>query len=187
MCHVECSDGSKYTLYAVVRGNLVEINENLLTHPELLSSKVGILFLRWKFLDSHFLKLMCDFSLVQPDTEGYVAILITSLKEHKAQVDSLLSREEYLAAIQRRHENASSQQKKKVFKDSAKNGESDSINENSTSSDDDVSRNGTIKGNECDEVAQMETLPDSEVKELGNEGPSQAKKIKLDSEEKSVS
>ncbi|ELU17295.1 hypothetical protein CAPTEDRAFT_149184 [Capitella teleta] len=76
LCHVTCTDGSRYTLYAVVRGCLVEVNDCLNARPELLS--------------------------LMPETEGYIAIVMTSLKDHKTQVDALLSHEDYLKALKDR-------------------------------------------------------------------------------------
>jgi len=38
LCDVTCSDGSKYRLYSCIRGHLLEVNENLVQRPELLSS-----------------------------------------------------------------------------------------------------------------------------------------------------
>ncbi|XP_078321945.1 protein Abitram-like isoform X2 [Crassostrea virginica] len=39
LCEVTCSDASKYIISCGVRGQLIEVNENLLTSPHLLSQK----------------------------------------------------------------------------------------------------------------------------------------------------
>ena len=40
LCEVTCKDESVYTLYCAIKGQLVEVNENLLKNPSLLSKKV---------------------------------------------------------------------------------------------------------------------------------------------------
>jgi len=44
LCHLTCDDGSVYTVYGCIRGNLVEVNENLVSSPQLLVAKVSSLF-----------------------------------------------------------------------------------------------------------------------------------------------
>jgi len=39
LCDVDCDDGTSYTLRACVRGYLVEVNERLAEHPELLHGR----------------------------------------------------------------------------------------------------------------------------------------------------
>eukprot|EP00953_Heterococcus_sp_UTEX-ZZ885_P037441 19234-Heterococcus_DN1.PRE.3 len=38
VCEIELADGSKHPVYASVAGDLLEVNERLMTEPELLSS-----------------------------------------------------------------------------------------------------------------------------------------------------
>ena len=40
LCFVTCTDGSTYTLRSCIKGGLVEANEQLVDHPELLAQKV---------------------------------------------------------------------------------------------------------------------------------------------------
>jgi len=39
LCHVNCTDGSKYTIFSCTRGKLLEVNENLISNPQLLIDK----------------------------------------------------------------------------------------------------------------------------------------------------
>jgi len=76
LCHVTCEDGCVYTLCSCIKGSLVEVNENLKERPQLLVEK--------------------------PDTEGYIAMILTSLKDHELQKDKLLSPEQYTARLEKR-------------------------------------------------------------------------------------
>ncbi|XP_014665475.1 PREDICTED: protein Simiate-like isoform X2 [Priapulus caudatus] len=78
VCELTCTDGSNYTIYSCIRGNLIEINENLLNNPSLLSEK--------------------------PDSNGYIAVILPKLHESQAQQDSLLSKAEYIAHTTRQGE-----------------------------------------------------------------------------------
>uniref|UniRef100_H2Y7P9 Protein Simiate n=1 Tax=Ciona savignyi TaxID=51511 RepID=H2Y7P9_CIOSA len=69
LCVVTCLDGSKHTIYCGIRGSLVEINERLVSQPQLLQ-------------DSY-------------TTEGYIAVVMPKLTEAKATMDDLLTDEEY--------------------------------------------------------------------------------------------
>ncbi len=40
LCHVMCSDQSRYTICACIKSSLVEVNDNLLDNPQLLTTKV---------------------------------------------------------------------------------------------------------------------------------------------------
>ena len=40
LCFVTCTDGSTYTLRSCIKGGLIEANEQLVDHPELLTQKV---------------------------------------------------------------------------------------------------------------------------------------------------
>lgn len=74
LCDVTCSDGSKYRLYSCVRGHLLEVNENLVVRPELLSSRAA--------------------------TEGYLAIVSPKGRDADAATSmGLLSQEAYLAHL----------------------------------------------------------------------------------------
>ncbi|XP_013385567.1 protein Simiate [Lingula anatina] len=76
LCHVTCSDQSTYTLYSCIRGHLVEINENLVRTPGLLTQK--------------------------PDTDGYIAIVLPRLHEFQDQVGRLLTLEQYQHVLKQR-------------------------------------------------------------------------------------
>lgn len=39
LCIVTCEDGSTHTLFSGIRGKLVEMNDKLLSHPQLLTHK----------------------------------------------------------------------------------------------------------------------------------------------------
>lgn len=59
LCEVTCSDASKYIISCGVRGQLIEVNENLLTSPHLLSQKVNnvicVLLVNKYFLTRYYL------------------------------------------------------------------------------------------------------------------------------------
>ena len=57
VCTLDLSDGSEVTMYACVRGNVIEINERLLTHPELVSDS--------------------------PHSDGYLCIMLPKLQEKR--------------------------------------------------------------------------------------------------------
>jgi hypothetical protein len=45
LCEVVCSDGSTYTITCGVRAQLIEVNENLLKSPDLMTKKVFYILL----------------------------------------------------------------------------------------------------------------------------------------------
>jgi hypothetical protein len=69
LCDVTCADGSKYRLYSCVRGHLLEINERLVTHPELLVSRTN--------------------------SEGYLGIINPKHLEQESVADKLLDEAAY--------------------------------------------------------------------------------------------
>lgn len=69
LCFVECSDGSRYSVCSCVQGKLVEVNENLLTSPGLLTS--------------------------HPTAEGYIAIVLPNIGKSGKHKDELMTQEEY--------------------------------------------------------------------------------------------
>ncbi|KAG8235970.1 hypothetical protein J437_LFUL017906 [Ladona fulva] len=69
LCLVECSDGSKYTLYSSIQGKLVEINDKLIEKPSLLVER--------------------------PLSEGYIAIVLPNLQKSKQLKEELLTPESY--------------------------------------------------------------------------------------------
>lgn len=69
LCIITMSDGEKYTVHSGIRGNLIEVNENLLKHPQLLTEK--------------------------PETEGHIAIIMMKLQERDSFTDKLLNETQY--------------------------------------------------------------------------------------------
>lgn len=55
LCYVDCEDGSKYSIRACIKGKLVEINQLLLSNPNLIVEK--------------------------PLAQGFIAIILPSLKD----------------------------------------------------------------------------------------------------------
>ena len=58
LCIIECENGTNYKVMAGVKGKLVEVNENLISNPELLVS--------------------------QTDTNGYIAVILQRLDRVKS-------------------------------------------------------------------------------------------------------
>ncbi|XP_068676171.1 protein Abitram-like [Montipora foliosa] len=67
ICEVTTSSGDKYILYSCVKGKLVEVNEELVSNPNIMLEK--------------------------PETEGYLAVVLPKLTENIQ--DGLLTKEEY--------------------------------------------------------------------------------------------
>ncbi|XP_076055861.1 protein Abitram-like isoform X1 [Oratosquilla oratoria] len=70
LCILTCSDGSEYKIKAGIRGKLVEVNEELLTNPQLVNEK--------------------------PDAEGFLAVVLPNLVESDNLKKLLLSESQYL-------------------------------------------------------------------------------------------
>lgn len=68
---ITCQDGTTYRVVSVIQGKLVEINERLLTNPEL----IGI------------------------DGDGYIAVVLPKLNLCKSQLEKLATEEEYQAKL----------------------------------------------------------------------------------------
>lgn len=69
VCIITCSDGSKYNILAGVQGKLVEVNERLVTQPQLVSE--------------------------HPDAEGYLAVVLPPLRNGDFMRSKLLTEEQY--------------------------------------------------------------------------------------------
>lgn len=69
VCEVQCTDGSAYIVQAGVRGKLVEINERLLTTPQLAATHA--------------------------QSEGFLAVILPKLHEAEYAVKTLMSRDQY--------------------------------------------------------------------------------------------
>ncbi|KAI0231520.1 Protein Abitram [Lamellibrachia satsuma] len=76
LCFVTCTDGSTYTLRSCIKGGLIEANEQLVDHPELLTQK--------------------------PSTNGYIAIILTRLQSHEQEMAKLLTQEQYQDILKQR-------------------------------------------------------------------------------------
>jgi len=69
VCEVQCTDGSSYIVQAGVRGKLVEINDRLLSNPQLAATHA--------------------------QSEGFLAVILPKLHEAEYAVKTLMSREQY--------------------------------------------------------------------------------------------
>ncbi|XP_063042038.1 protein Abitram [Engraulis encrasicolus] len=76
LCRVTCTDGNEYTIYSCIRGRLVEVNEDIITRPELLLEK--------------------------PSTEGYIAVILPKFEESRSITEGLLSRQQYDEVVSKR-------------------------------------------------------------------------------------
>ncbi|XP_076157891.1 protein Abitram [Alosa pseudoharengus] len=76
LCRITCTDEVEYTIFSCIRGRLVEVNEDILTRPDLLLEK--------------------------PSTEGYIAVILPKFEESKSITEGLLSREQYEEVISKR-------------------------------------------------------------------------------------
>ncbi|XP_042222182.1 protein Abitram-like [Homarus americanus] len=69
VCIISCVDGTKYTVLAGVQGKLVEVNERLLSYPQLVSD--------------------------HPDAEGYLAVVLPPLRNGDFMRSKLFTEEQY--------------------------------------------------------------------------------------------
>ncbi|CAN2391319.1 Glycine cleavage H-protein [Pristimantis euphronides] len=76
LCRISCCDGEEYTIYSCIRGRLLEVNENILQHPELLKEK--------------------------PSTDGYIAVVLPRFEESKTVTEGLLSQKQYEEVLLKR-------------------------------------------------------------------------------------
>lgn len=76
LCQITCSDGSSYTPCACMRCFLVEVNENLLEQPQLIMTK--------------------------PQTDGYLAVVLSKLKDHESEMSRLKTKEQYQNILAKR-------------------------------------------------------------------------------------
>ncbi|KAL3831257.1 hypothetical protein ACJMK2_023031 [Sinanodonta woodiana] len=74
LCEITCDDGEKFIVPAGMKGQLVEVNTQLLNNPRLLTLK--------------------------PQTNGYIAIILPKLKEFESEMERLLTCEQYLSAVE---------------------------------------------------------------------------------------
>lgn len=73
ICKIEYTDGTSFDINCGMKGTLIEVNEELLEHPELLKE--------------------------MPDSDGFIAIILSSIANSEATKNELLTHEEYLDAI----------------------------------------------------------------------------------------
>ncbi|KAJ8403149.1 hypothetical protein AAFF_G00360650 [Aldrovandia affinis] len=76
LCRITSTDGEEYTIFSCIRGRLLEVNEDILTRPNLLLEK--------------------------PSTEGYIAVILPKFEESKSITEGLLSRAEYEDVVLKR-------------------------------------------------------------------------------------
>ncbi|XP_075984830.1 protein Abitram [Anticarsia gemmatalis] len=75
ICKVEYTDGSSFDVPCGMKGTLVEVNEELIEHPELLKE--------------------------MPDSDGFIAIILSSIAISEATKNELLTHEEYLNVLKK--------------------------------------------------------------------------------------
>ncbi|KAH9496872.1 hypothetical protein Btru_010051 [Bulinus truncatus] len=80
LCEVTCSDGSHYKLVCCVKGQLIEVNENLQKTPQLLVEK------------------HCG--------EGYLAVILPGLKWFEHEMGQLKTEDEYNKELEMRKQNS---------------------------------------------------------------------------------
>ncbi|XP_006635895.1 protein Abitram [Lepisosteus oculatus] len=76
LCRITCTDGEEYTIFSCIRGRLLEVNEDILTNPNLLLEK--------------------------PSTEGYIAVVLPKFEESKIVTQGLLTPTEYEEIVSKR-------------------------------------------------------------------------------------
>jgi len=78
LCHVTCDNGQVYTVCGCIKSSLIEVNESLISNPQLLNEK--------------------------PHSDGYIAVLLTRQADHQKEMKKLLTEEEYKKALVDRDE-----------------------------------------------------------------------------------
>lgn len=73
ICKVQWSDGTSFDVPCCMKGTLIEVNENLVKNPELLRD--------------------------EPDADGFIAIMLSSIAISEATKNELLNHEEYLKHV----------------------------------------------------------------------------------------
>ncbi|KAM3961173.1 LOW QUALITY PROTEIN: protein Abitram [Aphomia sociella] len=73
ICKVDYNDGESFDVPCCMKGTLIEVNEELVKHPELLKE--------------------------MPDSSGFIAIILSSIAVSEATKSELLTHEEYLKII----------------------------------------------------------------------------------------
>ncbi|CAB3233439.1 unnamed protein product [Arctia plantaginis] len=73
ICKVEYADGTSFDIPCGMKGTLIEVNEELIEHPELLKD--------------------------MPDADGFIAVILSSIAISEATKNELLTHEEYLEAL----------------------------------------------------------------------------------------
>lgn len=73
ICKVDWNDGTSFDIPCGMKGTLVEVNDKLVKHPELLREK--------------------------PDSDGFIAIMLSSIANSEATKKELLTHEEYLKIV----------------------------------------------------------------------------------------
>lgn len=75
ICKIEYTDGTSFDVPCGMKGTLVEVNEELIDHPELLKE--------------------------MPDSDGFIAIILSSIAISEQTKNELLTHEEYLDVLKK--------------------------------------------------------------------------------------
>lgn len=73
VCKIEYNDGTSFDIPACMKGTLIEVNEELVNNPTLLKK--------------------------QPDSDGFIAIILSSIAVSETTKSALLSHDDYLNTI----------------------------------------------------------------------------------------
>ncbi|KAJ8273312.1 hypothetical protein GJAV_G00100140 [Gymnothorax javanicus] len=76
LCRITSTGGEEYTIFSCIRGRLLEVNEDILKRPNLLTEK--------------------------PYSDGYIAVILPKFEESKSITEGLLTRTEYEDVVLKR-------------------------------------------------------------------------------------
>lgn len=76
LCRITSTGGEEYTIFSCIRGRLLEVNEDILKRPSLLTEK--------------------------PYSDGYIAVILPKFEESKSITEGLLTRTQYEDVVLKR-------------------------------------------------------------------------------------